>query len=208
MARPIEKRAFIERGVVAVVAERGLHAVTIQDIARASGVSAGLLYRYWKTRDALAADVYRRHHAALLEQLSNSVAGEPDAWRQLLAAVRAFLAFAAASPVELKFLLLSQHDLGPQLPRGRSVHDWLRGRVDAALRQGRLRRMDADLACQLFMGAVLQPVVGIIYGRLRGPATRLTTDVLAALERLLGSDPQPERRTPPRKKARREAPRT
>ena len=51
MARPIQKRENIERGVVQVVAEKGLGATTIQDIASAVGVSPGLLYRYWKNRD-------------------------------------------------------------------------------------------------------------------------------------------------------------
>ena len=39
MARPVEKREHIERGVVEVVARKGLRGTTIQDIASEAHVS-------------------------------------------------------------------------------------------------------------------------------------------------------------------------
>src|SRR5262245_32197716 len=121
MARPIEKRANIERGVVEVVARKGLHATTIQDIAIASSVSPGLLYRYWENRDALAADVYRAHYDKLVERLLNNALSATSVWQRVDAVVSEFFRFAEESPTLVKFMLLSQHEIVPGLPPERGV---------------------------------------------------------------------------------------
>lgn len=185
MARPIRKREHLEAGVARVVAQRGLHAVTIQDIAAAAKVSPGLLYRYWKGRDELALDIYRRYHQQLLDRLESVAAPHADVWDKLRAALRSFLTFADEHPVELKFLLLSQHDLGAKIPSEGGVHTWLLRMISAGIAQGRIRPLDPDLACQLAIGVVLQPVLGVVYGRLPGPVRGLEAELYAALERLL-----------------------
>ena len=111
MARPIQKREDIERGVVEVVAEKGLGATTIQDIAAAAGVSPGLLYRYWKNRDDLASEVYQRHWYALLERMAGPAAAESDVLSKVRAMALAFLEFADEDPVLVKCLPISQHVL-------------------------------------------------------------------------------------------------
>ena len=188
MARPIQKREDIERGVVKVVSRRGLHAVTIQDIADEAGVSPGLLHRYWKGRDDLAAEVYCEIHRGLLDRLNSLTATTPEVWDKLRLAVRAFLAFASSSPVELRFLLLSQHDLAATLPAEQSFHLWLRRLIAEGMAQGRLRKMDADVASQLMLGVVLEPVIGSIYGRVRAAPMAMEGEIVAAVERVLGLD--------------------
>ena len=125
MARPIEKREHIERGVVEVIARKGLHGTTIQDIANEASVSPGLLYRYWENRDELAAEVYRRHYDELLASLGARVLGKTGFWPQVDALVRAFLEFADEKPTILKFLLLSQHDLHQFVPAESGVRQFL-----------------------------------------------------------------------------------
>ena len=121
MARPIEKREHIEKGVVEVIARKGLRGTTIQDIALAAGVSPGLLYRYWKNRDDLAGEVYREHYQALLERLATLGIRETRFWDRLSSMIRGFLEFADGNPTVLKFLLLSQHDLQQGVPTEKGI---------------------------------------------------------------------------------------
>ncbi|MBI5863585.1 MAG: TetR/AcrR family transcriptional regulator [Planctomycetes bacterium] len=185
MARPIEKREFIEKGVVEVVARKGLHATTIQDIAAAAKVSPGLLYRYWENRDALAAEVYRQHYDALVERILMRAAPTAGTWDQIDAIVREFLAFAEESPTILKFLLLSQHDLVQSMPTERGVRRLLATVLGKGMESGELRRMDPELAIQFFLGTTLQPVVGWIYGTVNGSPVGLHAEIMGALRRLL-----------------------
>lgn len=185
MARPIQKRENIERGVVEVVAEKGLGATTIQDIATAAGVSPGLLYRYWKNRDDLASEVYQQHWYALLERISLPAAAESDIVLKIRAMARAFLQFADNEPVLLRFLLLSQHELNSRIPAEKRVHALVLRLVEEGMAQGRLRRTDPELAVHFLLGIVLQTAIGSIYGNVSRPVIQHLPAVMDAVERLL-----------------------
>jgi AcrR family transcriptional regulator len=184
MSRPIEKREHIERGVVEVIARKGLRGTTIQDIAAAAGVSPGLLYRYWENRDALAAEVYLEHYQALLERLGRRAVGETGFWGRLGVMVRGFLEFADENPTVLKFLLLSQHDLQPGIPMEKGIKSFMLTLIEMGAADGSIRRSDPNLAIQFILGIVLQPVVGALYGDLPQPLVQYHEPIMAALRRV------------------------
>jgi AcrR family transcriptional regulator len=184
MARPIEKREHIERGVVEVVARKGLRGTTIQDIADAAKVSPGLLYRYWKNRDDLAAEVYREHYESLLARLANLADQEDDPWSRLSVMIRGFLQFADERPTILKFLLLSQHDLHGSVPAEKGIRPFLVSILKSGLSRDQFRTMDPELAAQILLGIVLQPVVGALYGHVSPPLVRHHAEIMDALERV------------------------
>jgi AcrR family transcriptional regulator len=188
LARPIEKRADIERGVLRVIAEKGLRGTTIQDIARAAHVSPGLLYRYWKNRDDLAAHVYQTHFVTLVQKLSTLAAAESDVLEKLRVMIKAFYRFADEHPTLLKFLLLSQHDLSRTIPPEKGVRQVLRRVLEDGVAQECLRPMDSGLAMELLLGIVIQPAIGVAYGNLPRPVSTLFPEVFAAVERTLGSN--------------------
>lgn len=190
MARPIEKRGNIERGVVEVVARKGLHATTIQDIALAAEVSPGLLYRYWENRDDLAGMVYQQHYNALADRLFACATAATSTWERIDAVVQEFLRFADSSPVILKFLLLSQHDLLQNIPSQRGVRKLVGMLIEEGQKAGAIRGFDSELAMQFFLGVVLQPVVGFVYGTLSGPMESRRNEILEALRRVLKSPPK------------------
>lgn len=187
MARPIVKRRQIEEGVVRVVASKGLHAATIQDIASASQVSAGLLYRYWENRDALAGEVYRGHYEAAVARVGARVAAQSDFWKRVRALIDAFLEFADEQPTILRFLLLSQHDLAPSIPHERSIHGWLEALIREGQAQRCVREMPPPLAVQFMVGLILQPVIGSIYGRVADSGQALSPHIFEAVQRALGT---------------------
>ncbi|MFO0837649.1 MAG: TetR/AcrR family transcriptional regulator [Phycisphaerae bacterium] len=194
MARPVLKRSHIERGVVRAIADKGLRGTTIQDIADAADVSPGLLYRYWKNRDALAIEVYRRHYIALFERFVAAAAKEHDTWGRLAAIVRGFLALADEDPVLVKFLLFSLHELSAKVPVEKSARALLRRVLAEGMRAGQLRKMDVELACELVIGLIIQPVIGGLYHYLPTPFARLLDEIMGALRRVLGTERESARR--------------
>lgn len=185
MARPIQKRDAIEQAVVHVVAKHGLHGSTIQDIAESANVSSGLLYRYWKSRDDLARDVYRTAVAKIVDRLATIAAGEPDVRAKLRQMVITFLQFADAEPLLLRFLLLAQHDLAASVPEQSSIRGLVGAIVRDGIAQGLIVRMPVEIATQVFLGIVLQPAVGSTYGHVPTPLSRHADDIIACVERAL-----------------------
>ncbi len=189
MARPIRKRQDIERGVVAVIAEKGVRGATVQDIASAARVSPGLLYRYWRNGEDLAAEVYRAHYTTLVEQIGRQAAGHPGAWDKLDVIVDAFFGLADRDPVLLKFLLFSLHELGHNVPPHRSARAMLQRVLAEGMAQGVIRPLSVDLACELTIGVVIQPVIGALYNHLALPMSQHRGAVLVALRGVLASEP-------------------
>lgn len=187
MARPITKREDIERGVVEVVARKGLGATTIQDIARAAEVSPGLLYRYWESRDDLAGDVYQKHWDALRDRLVAAALPDAAPMRRVAAMAESFLRFADEQPVLLRFLLLSQHELNSRIPADQSLRMLALHVMREAMRRGDVREMDPELAVQFLLGAVLQPVIGAVYGNVARPVVQHLPAIVDAIERLLAN---------------------
>jgi hypothetical protein len=56
---------------------------------------------------------------------------------------------------------------------------------------GQMRTMDPDLAAQLMLGIVLQPIVGALYGHLPRPLAHQHDEIVAALKRVLANDEAP-----------------
>ncbi len=190
MARPIVKREYITRGVVEVIARKGLHATTIQDIADAAQVSPGLLYRYWEDRDDLAAEVYVEHYERVLQFVAGRVALQADFAGKLRAMVEAVLQFADEQTHILRFLLFSQHELATHVTPERNIHHWLEQLLDEGMRAGVVRSLDRQVAVQILIGIVLQPIVGGLYGRSPTPFLALRDELLRAIEGALLVSPR------------------
>ena len=189
LARPIEKRDQIEHAVLDVVARKGLHATTVQDIANAADVSPGLLYRYWRNRDDLAGAVYEEHYVRLVDRLARVTDSQSDVVLKLHAMIKAFLEFADERPVLLRFLLLSQHDLAVRVPEERGVRALLRRIIADGQARGRIRSMPLDVAVQLLLGMALQPAVGMMYGHLKPPVSAQFDAIIGAITRALLTEP-------------------
>jgi AcrR family transcriptional regulator len=65
-----ERRAAILDSALAVFAERGYHASSIDDIAREGGVSKALIYEHFSSKQQLYAELLEQHAGDLFERLA------------------------------------------------------------------------------------------------------------------------------------------
>jgi len=57
--RPSDKRGAILDAALHLIAERGFHNTPVSKIAEVSGVSAGIIYHYFDSKDELIQELYR-----------------------------------------------------------------------------------------------------------------------------------------------------
>ncbi len=138
-----ERREGILRAALAVFAGKGLAAAKISDVARAAGLSHGLVYHYFESKEAI--------YAALVEELFARVSADLDAIAGAgggpLARIRGFiehrLARLAVEPE--MFRLVVQAYLHPDAipPSTRDVLQHFAGRcllvMATAIREGQAR---------------------------------------------------------------------
>ena len=51
-------------------AEKGVDGATIRDLSQAVGVADAALYRYFGSKDAIAAELFARHYGALAQRIA------------------------------------------------------------------------------------------------------------------------------------------
>lgn len=166
-------RARIELEALRLFARKGVDGATIRDLSQAVGVADAALYRYFKSKEEIAADIFTRHYGALAAQV-RAIGGQGLAFPQTARAlVDLFCGLFDERPDVFAFILLNQHAHLRYVKPGENVVDDLTDIMARAHRNGEISIGDAELAAALALGAVLQPAVFKLYGRLPGPMSAL-----------------------------------
>lgn len=90
-----ERRAAIQSSALEVFAERGYHTTSIDDIARAAGISKALIYEHFASKQQLHADLLEAQASELYRRIADAVdtvEAESGAAR-LTAGLEAYLSF-------------------------------------------------------------------------------------------------------------------
>ena len=88
-----ERREGILEAAVEVFGERGYHASSIDDIARAAGISKALIYEHFASKEALHMWLLEKNARELVERLAEAVIDKQRAEERLEAGVEAFFSF-------------------------------------------------------------------------------------------------------------------
>jgi AcrR family transcriptional regulator len=157
-----EVRAAILDAAESVFAQEGLHRGRMEHVSRRAGTAVGTLYNHFPSRDALLATLLRRRRQELLARVDAAVA---DAGPSFHARVAAFVdAIVSHYQAHRPFLaIVLQEDVAGAhahvtAPGKERITRQLRVRADKivrrGLREGVLRRDDADLWPDLLVGGV------------------------------------------------------
>jgi AcrR family transcriptional regulator len=153
MPRPRSPEGAVLRATLDLIAEHGVHAVTVDAVADRSGVSRPTIYRRWGSRDSLIHAAFMRLQGALVEMDTGSLRGDLTVLlRQLvgyLNKIRVFpsLMEAAARDPELAAVREETER------RGRSVYE-------RVIRRGVERgELPAGLDVELFTDLLISPFV-------------------------------------------------
>jgi hypothetical protein len=93
-------------------------------------------------------------------------------------------------PDVFAFLLLNQHGHLRFVPREaeRNAVEALRGMMSEAFARGEISQADPDLAAAMALGAVVQPAVFTLYGRLPRPLGARVADLTQAALAVIGAE--------------------
>lgn len=101
-----ERRRVILASATAVVAERGVEAASISDIAARAGVTRPVIYDHFATKQDIVLSLIEQHHATLMGVLSDVVTGGRLDKHSLRALVVAYLHQVDADPGGWRILCL------------------------------------------------------------------------------------------------------
>jgi AcrR family transcriptional regulator len=179
-------RERIDRKAMELFVSQGVSETTVRDIASASGVAEGALYRHYRGKDELILALFERHYAAFAGRLEGLQAARHGTREKLRAMIEECASVFDADPVLFQFLLLVQHHSLHRIDGGRDTPvEVVRRVVAEGMAEGEIPKRDPDLATGFVLGIILQIATFKTYGRLPGPMTPLAESLSAACWRAL-----------------------
>jgi len=175
---------------VRVFATKGFHAARVKDVADEAGVAHGLLYHYFRSKDEVLDEIFRRtwsnlaaelerietSGAALQEQLGRFAAFYLGSWLETPDLIRVLVREIARGP-----------DVGARAGELDSVLAPITRMIEAGARRGEVRAgLDARLAAVAFYGALEEILTGYVIDQLPSKpadverAIATVTEVVAA----------------------------
>lgn len=162
-------RARIEKEALRLFAEKGYEGATIRDLAQAVGVADAALYRYFGSKEEIARDLFRSRYGALARDIA-AIGGKNLPFRRTARLlVDRLCALFDDEPDVFAFILLNQHAHLRFVDDHDNAVEALRAIMTRAITNREIHMDDADLAVAAALGAVLQPALFKLYGRLPGP---------------------------------------
>lgn len=157
--KAVETRTRVIEAAARLFAERGLEAVSIQDIRDASGVSNGSIFHHFGSKNGVALHVYLEERRAYWDHAIAAVeAYDGDPVNALGAAVRATLAYQQAHPERHNFMIecassswTREHAAPVQALNAAFTQRFLAWGAPHAV-AGRLRPIDPQLVAALVFG--------------------------------------------------------
>lgn len=181
------RRKLIEETALRLFADRGYAEVSVRDIAQTCGIGESALYRHMTSKEELAIRVFREAYLEFGTKMLDAAPTDAPLEMKLSAYLRVMLEGFDQDPILMRFLLISQHDT---LAKAVSSEDItpvsiIHSALSLAVSAGKINLPDVGMATALVMGAALQPMTFMLFGRLPSPAISHRAAILEGLTRLL-----------------------
>jgi AcrR family transcriptional regulator len=171
----------IGRAAMRLFVENGIAETSMREIAKASAITEGAIYRHFASKEELAAELFATSYESFAQELEAARATAPELHDQLGAMIGKFYAYFDDDPIRFSYLLLTQHFGLKKVSAGTVTPvSLLRATIAKAIARGDIPKQDADVATAIVLGIVLQTAVSKVYGHIRQNLTGLAPQISAA----------------------------
>jgi AcrR family transcriptional regulator len=185
-----EQAALLD-ATVTVIAERGVEATRLTDVARAAGCSTGTLQHYFGSREGLLAAAFGRLNSVSEAQARSLAARIADPWERLLALFSFMLGDAAGAVEWVVWVEFWHACLRDERLRARSaaVYEAWREPIKGAIEQGRAEGRFAPHADdETIVATLLAAIDGVALHALLGLGELTLDNGTAALARIAAGE--------------------
>ena len=162
--------------------DRGYFSTSMRDITRASDVSTGSIYHYFKDKEGVATALYQSMTGRMCAELQTIVQHHESAHDQCRAVVRLLFSIADKEPETMAFMLYTKHRefLPDELPVCSSEpFELMRTMVMHGMDSGEIEQRDVLVASTCLFGGAIRMITSHLDGILEKPLADYLDDVWA-----------------------------
>lgn len=185
MERTTSKRDTIKAEALKLFAERGVDAVSVQDIATACAMAKPNLYAHFKSKDDLVRALFEEGYRDYGRQITEALAAPGPFRARLDRLVRLTCRLHDEDSLRFRFILMTQHANLPNVTLGEAnpVEIVIR-LVECAMANGEIPPRNPVLLAASIVGLVLQPATFLQYGRLPRPLSNMADEIVSCCMRV------------------------
>jgi len=176
----------LERTALHLFLKKGVDGTSMRDVVQSAGFSLGAFYNHFHSKEELAWTMFSECWYAMGSELRRCTRAQKDFYEQLLAVASYMFEFHDQDPDLVGYAFMSRHryiaKVNVRLP---NPHLVIRVFITAAMARGEAQKMDAEIATQFVMGAVIQIVDAKLLGLIKGPLKARAGEVADVLYRAL-----------------------
>lgn len=162
-------REKIVLSAVELFIQQGIARTTTKEIAASAGVAEGSIYRYFRSKDEMAWQIFDEYHLKLADQLKVSMQNQSNIVNKVEAMVNCFLKMADDDWLMFRYYLTSQHTHMARVNKDvLTPYKVIITVIDEAIRNKEIKVSDSSVIAAMLMGAVHQIGINKIYGRITG----------------------------------------
>jgi AcrR family transcriptional regulator len=167
MSERVTKREVIKAEALRLFAERGVDAVSVNDIAEACDMSKPNLYAHFRGKDDLVRELFEEGYRDYGERMNDAVAAQAPFRVRLEALVRLICTLHDQDRLRFRFLLMTHHAHLRHVVLGeRNPVEIVVRLVDSAMAAGEIPARNPELVAAAIVGMVVQPAAFLMYGRI------------------------------------------
>ncbi|MCL4744027.1 MAG: TetR/AcrR family transcriptional regulator [Burkholderiaceae bacterium] len=175
-----DTRQQVLDAVLALFAERGYFATSIQDISRESAVSVGSIYHHFGDKEGIARALYQALSDRMSSRISWISARHASVHDQCRGIVETLFEMTEREPLVMDFMLYAKHK--DFLPEEKPIcssrpFELMRTIVAAGMESGEIRRMDVMVASTSLFGGPIRMIVARLDAVLQVPLSRHLDEV-------------------------------
>ena len=144
------------RAAVTCFVARGFHGTAVPQIAKEAGVSAGTLYHYFPSKEALVNEVYRTWKSAVAQRVFKAFPQGAPVREQFRVMWHELIGFARDEPAAFAFIELHNHASyldDESVATDRNLKEFARGMIRLAQAQGLIKPLDPTVLMEIVFGA-------------------------------------------------------
>lgn len=159
---------------VKLFAIEGFEASSMRKIAAKVGISEPAVYRHFKNKNDLGRSIFVSNYKYLAHEISKPASFGDTAFDQLKHAITTFYGYYDQNPFLFRYLLTSQHKfLEDDMPEDDNVVEVMAAIIMRCMKERGLDHSKAAELTAIIFGAILQPSIFHMYGRLESPLSDL-----------------------------------
>jgi len=178
-------KARIERAALGLFVEKGINSATTREIAAATGVSEGALYRHFKGKEEIASHLFIAIHEKLASLVREAGASANNIDAQAEAIIDAYCGAADDDWTLFTYHLLAIDHFLPTPPGRDDPVSATEDVIRAAIERRELPPCDTHIVAAMALGVVLQPALHRAYGRLPNPLSTYSAQFKIAIRTVL-----------------------